>query len=158
MSLVKTHLKAKDVMTPDPVCVTPSTRLRELARLFEEHEISGVPVVDQQGRVVGVVSKSDLIRRCSEGTDDVPPAYLFEVLAEQGDEDEISEIMPEQLVCVQDLMTEGAVTVGPGQPVVSVARLMAEKRVHRVVVTDGSNLPIGIITSLDLLGAFAHES
>ena len=95
MSLVNTELKAKDVMTADPVCVSPSTRIRELARVFEEHEISGVPVTDQEGKVIGVVSKTDLIRRCSEGTDDIPPAYLFEVLSEQGaDVDEAMQLLP----------------------------------------------------------------
>lgn len=156
MSLVKTELKAKDVMTADPVCVEPSTRIRELARVFEEHEISGVPVVDQEGRVVGVVSKTDLIRRCTEGTDEIPPAYLFEILSEQGDEDEASEVMPESLVCVEDFMTEDPLMVGPELSVAAVAKMMYEKHVHRVIVADDERFPIGIITSMDLLGAFAR--
>ena len=155
MSLVKTELKARDVMTADPVCVSPSVRIRELARVFEAHEISGAPVTDQEGKVIGVVSKTDLIRRCSEGTDDIPPAYLFEVLSEQGvDEDESSEVMPEPLVCVQDFMTEDPLMVGPELSAAAVARLMFEKRVHRVIVADDEKFPLGIITSMDLLGAF----
>jgi CBS domain-containing protein len=155
MSLVKTELKAKDVMTMDPVCVSPSARIRELARLFEEHEISGAPVTDQEGKVIGVVSKTDLIRRCSEGTDDIPPAYLFEVLAEQGaGEDEASEVIPEPLVCVQDFMTEDPLMVGPELSAAAVARMMYEKRIHRVIVADDERFPLGVITSMDLLGAF----
>lgn len=156
MSLVNTELKAKDVMTADPVCVAPSTRLRELARVFEEHEISGAPVLDQEGKVVGVVSKTDLIRRCSEGTDDIPPAYLFEILSEQGDEDETSEVMPEPLVCVEDFMTEDPLMVGPEISAVSVARLMHDKRIHRVIVADDEKFPLGIVTSMDLLGALSR--
>jgi CBS domain-containing protein len=155
MSLVKSELKAKNVMTADPVCVQVSARIRELARVFEEHEISGVPVIDQEGRVIGVVSKTDLIRRCSEGTDDIPPAYLFEVLSEQGvDEDESSEVIPEPLVCVQDFMTEDPLMVGPEVSVAAVARLMFEKHIHRVIVADDEKFPLGIITSMDLLGVF----
>lgn len=157
MSLVKTELKAKDVMTPDPVCIGPSATIRELAHLFEKHGISGAPVVDQADRVVGVVSKTDLIRRCSEGTDDIPPAYLFEVLAEQGGEEDASEVIPEPLVCVEDFMTEDPLMVGPDLSAAAVARMMFEKRIHRVIVADDEKVPIGIITSLDLLGSFPQS-
>lgn len=154
MNALKAEPRARDVMTADPVCVGPATTIREIARVFEEHEISGVPVVDAQGRVIGVVSKTDLIRRCSEGTDDMPPAYLFEVLGEQGEESETSEVVPEPLICVDDFMTEDAVTVAPDEPVPSIARLMADKRIHRVIVADRERFPLGIITSLDLLSVF----
>jgi CBS domain-containing protein len=156
MSLVKTELKAKDVMTADPVCIARSARIKELAHLFEVHEISGVPVLDQEGRVIGIVSKTDLIRRCSEGTDDIPPAYLFEILSEQGDEEETSEVMPEPLVCVEAFMTEDPLMVGPGHSAAAVARQMSEKRIHRVIVADDEKFPLGIITSLDLLGALSR--
>lgn len=157
MALVQTDLTAKDIMTPDPVCVAPSTRLRELARVFEEHEISGAPVVDQEGRVVGVVSKTDLIRRCTQGTDELPPAYLFEILSEQGDEEDSSEVMPEPLICVEDLMTEDPLMVGPGVAVATIARLMHERGVHRVIVTDTDRFPLGVVTSMDVLGVLGKR-
>ncbi len=144
---------AKDIMTAEPVCAEPATTIRQLARLFEENDISGCPVVDQDGKVIGVVSKTDLIRRCSEGTADIPPAYLFEVVCEQGvgDEDSDRPPIPEPLVCVQDFMTESAVTVRPGTPVHEVAALMADKHIHRVVVVDEEQYPLGVITALDVL-------
>lgn len=153
---VKTTSRARDVMTVDPVCVKPSATIRELARLFEEHGISGAPVVDAQGQLVGVVSKTDLIRRCSEGTRDAPPAYLFEILGGQAGREPDSELVPEPLVCVEDFMTVDPVTVSPEAPLPDVARLMSERRIHRVIVVDGENLPIGVITSIDVLGAFPH--
>jgi CBS domain-containing protein len=157
MTLITTELKARDVMTSDPVCVPASTGIRGLARVFEEHEISGVPVIDAQGRVIGVVSKTDLIRRCAEGTDEIPPAYLFEVLSEQGvDEDEVSEVMPEPLVCVEDFMTPDPLMVGLDHSATGVARLMHERGVHRVIVTDAERFPLGIITSMDLLAALSR--
>lgn len=154
MTTLKTDLKAADVMTPDPVCVSPATTIRELARVFEEHEISGAPVVNQEGTLIGVVSKTDLIRRCSEGTVDFPPAYLFEILSDQDRGDDAAEVIPEPLVCVQDFMTEDPVTVTPGTPVERVAALMYEKRIHRVVVVDKERFPLGILTTFDLLGVF----
>jgi CBS domain-containing protein len=156
MNMLKHAPTANDVMTRDPVCVSPSATIRELARVFEENEISGVPVVDQQGTLVGVVSKTDLIRRCSEGTDTIPPAYLFEVLSAQTGEDEPedSEVIPEPLICVDDFMTADPVTVTPTTPVPVIARLMHENRIHRVIVVDADNYPLGVITSLDILGVF----
>lgn len=155
MATVKTDLLARDIMTADPVCVSPATRIRELARIFEQHDISGAPVVDQEGKVIGIVSKTDLIRRCSEGTDEIPPAYLFETLAEQGEE-EASEVIPEPLICVEDFMTEDPLTVDPSLPAAEVAKLMYENRLHRVVVADAGKVPQGIITSLDLMGVFSR--
>lgn len=156
MNTLKRPLTAADVMTRDPVCVARSTRIRELARVFEENEISGAPVVDQKGELVGVVSRSDLIRRCSEGTDEVPPAYLFELLSEKSGKErtEASELVPEPLICVDDFMTIEPISVTVDEPVSSVARTMHERKIHRVIVVDGSNFPIGIITSLDLLKFF----
>ncbi len=155
MNTVKTELKARDVMTTEPVTVEPSATIRQLARVLEENEISGVPVVDQSGRLVGVVSQTDLIRRCSEGTVDIAPAYLFEVLGDQGGEDEDGrEVVPEAAVCVEDFMTDDPITVTPDTPAGEVARRMSESRIHRVVVIDPGNFPVGIITSLDLLRVF----
>lgn len=152
MTTLKTEVKASDIMVCEPVCVERSTTIRELARLFEEYEISGAPVVDQQGKVVGIVSKTDLIRRCSEGTVDIPPAYLFEVISEQGGAD--TEVIREALICVEDFMTTNPVTVVPTTPARQIAQVMHEGRIHRVVVVNDDGYPIGIITSLDMLGAF----
>jgi CBS domain-containing protein len=151
---------AQEIMTPEPVCAVPATTIRQLARLFEENDISGCPVVDQQGKVIGVVSKTDLIRRCSEGTADIPPAYLFEIVCEQGEGDGDSAgvggrgVMPEPLICVQDFMTESAVTVRPRTPVHEVAAMMSDKHIHRVVVVDGEHFPLGVITAMDILRVF----
>jgi CBS domain-containing protein len=148
-------LKAADVMVTEPVCVEPCTTVRQLAKVLEDNEISGAPVVDHDGRVVGVVSRTDLIRRCSEGKVDLPPAYLFEVLGEQSGVD--AQVIPEPLICVEDFMTEPAVTVTPQTPIGDVARLMSTKRIHRIVVVDQDQYPVGIVTTMDLLAAYSSE-
>ena len=138
MTTLRSMPRAKDVMVPEPVCVEPSTTVRQLARIFEEHEISGAPVVDKEGRVIGIVTKTDLIRRCSEGTLDVPPAYLFEVLSDQGAEDD--EIIPEALVCVEDFMTEDPFTaeVRFSSAPAAAAGVCAEAGVHRSSARSGA--------------------
>lgn len=151
MGAVKTELKASDVMVADPVTVEPSGTIREFARLLEENEISGVPVVDQEGTLVGIASKTDLIRKCVQGTVDLPPGYLFDLLVEQDISEPAADTLPEPPVAVEDFMTEGPVTVPPDAPLAAVARAMTEARVHRVVVVDPDRYPVGIITTLDLL-------
>lgn len=156
MALLKTELKACDVMTPEPVCVDPSTSIRTLAGVFEANEISGVPVVDGEGRVIGVVSKTDLIRRCSDGTSDSPPAYLFEILCEQESMDGMGELPPEAAFCVEDFMSEDPLMVSPEMSAASIARELYERRLHRVIVVDADRRPVGVVTSLDLLGHFSR--
>lgn len=148
----KTRVTANDVMTKEPICVDAGIGIRQLAQLFEEHEISGVPVVSGNGKLIGVVSQTDLIRRCSEGTPDAPPGYLFELLSDEAGED--VELVPEPLIVVGDFMTADPVTVGPDEPAGEVAQRMAEHHIHRIVVVDEESVPIGIITTLDLLKVF----
>jgi CBS domain-containing protein len=148
-------MPADELMTRDPVCVSPEMPLAELARTFRDHEISGAPVIDSAGKVVGVVSMTDILRRCAEGTGQLPPAYLFETLAEQGEDEETSEVLPETDITVADIMTEDPITVSPATPLKVVAEMMAAQRVHRIIVVDPDNEPVGIITSLDLIGLCA---
>lgn len=150
-------LRARDVMTREPVCVEPTTTMVALARILEENEISGAPVVDRQGRVVGVVSRTDLVRRCMQGDGERPPAYMFESLEEQSGEDMEEDVEPEPPVCVDEFMSGEPDTVLPDAPLLDVARLLAEARIHRVVVVDEDDFPLGIITSLDLLGRLVQE-
>jgi CBS domain-containing protein len=150
MSTTKAPLTARHIMTNEPTCVDQTTTIRQLARLFEENEISGCPVVDEEGRVVGVVSKTDLIRQCFEGARDLSPDSLLDVISD----DEEQELIPDNLVRVEEFMTENAATVTPATPIAKVVSLMVERRIHRVVVVDEENFPTGIITSLDLLKLF----
>jgi CBS domain-containing protein len=151
MGAVKTGMKAADVMMADPVTVTPSMNIREFARVLEENEISGTPVVDQQGTLVAVASKTDLVRQCVQGTIDLPPGYLFDLVGEQDMVESAADTLPDPPVNVQDFMTEGPVTVSPDAPLGAIARARTEAHVHRVVVVDPERYPVGIITTLDLL-------
>ena len=155
MSSLKAELKAKDIMTPEPVCVEPTTTVRQLARVFEDNEIAGAPVVDQEGRVVAVVSQTDLIRQYIESGRGFPEA---DSLSQVGEQDTDDEIFTEPLLWVEDIMPSHPVTVTPQTPAHYVANLMVERRIHRIVVVDHDKFPVGIITSLDVLRVFSHPA
>jgi CBS domain-containing protein len=148
----KAPQRIKDIMTADPICVGADTPARELARILESNEVSGVPVVDTLNRIIGVVSKTDLLRRCVEGPIGSRPGTFFESLAEGLDAG--TDMDPEELGAVEEFMSTEPVTAEPTEPVSTVARRMAEQGVHRVIVIDKRRHVIGIVTSLDLLREF----
>jgi len=148
--MASSALTARDVMTPDPVCATLGMSIRQLAELFGRHRISGAPVVKPDGTLAGVVSKTDLFRRCAVGTDGTPCQYLFDLL-EGG---AAAGPSTESLIVVGDFMVENVVTASPADPVAALAAVMVERRVHRIVIIDAARKPVGIVTTLDLLKTY----
>jgi CBS-domain-containing membrane protein len=147
-----TALKAKDVMTREPLAVSPSMPLRELAQLLDTNEISGVPVVDMQDHVLGVVSKTDLIHRWIEGEEGDRGEPFGDVLEDEwGD---LASLMPDDLGVVEDIMSADVVTATEDEPVSILAHRMADARVHRIIIVDERGYLHGIVTSLDLLKVF----
>lgn len=150
---------ARDVMTSELITVTPATPLTELARIFVEDEISGCPVVTVDGRLVGIVSKTDLLHRLLEGGHDYSENRDFRALLGLGEENleqmggMASESEQELLGAVDEIMQGDVLIVPPEMTLDRVARKMAQNRIHRVLVTQKTEL-LGIITSLDLLMHF----
>ena len=124
--------------------------MRQLARLFEEHEVSGFRW--STTRAVGrcrVPDRPDPAVSRPSATN--APGFFFQEIAEQLGEE--AELEPEALIIVADIMTTDVVTAKPQDTLVSVSRLMTGGRVHRVVVVDPDNIPVGIITTMDMLKA-----
>lgn len=145
-----TTLTVADIMSKNPVRVDMTASIHELAEILDGNGISGAPVVDPGGTLVGVVSQKDLIHRIIEGPLDAPGDGFFGSLAEvfTGGVDAVD------LGCVEDVMSLDPVTATPDEPVAAIARRMAEHRVHRVIVINDGREPIGIVTTLDVLRVF----
>jgi CBS domain-containing protein len=148
-------LLARDVMQTGVIQVGPETPLVDIQRLFVEEGISGAPVVDETGRLLGVIASSDLLRAVTEERDTAvaEPRYYRENLEFSGpDWNHALEDFQDRLaeLTVADAMTEGGATVAPDTSIPEVARLMRAGRIHRVFVVDGEAL-VGIITSFDLV-------
>jgi len=138
-------------MTPDVVTAGPEARVDEIARLMLEHHISAVPVVDAAGRLQGIVSEGDLVRRV-ETTTAGRRAWWLELLADPA-------ALARDYVKTHgrratDVMTRDVLTVGVDTPLEDVARLLESRRIKRVpVVRDGR--VIGIVSRAELIRGLA---
>jgi len=145
-------MKAGDVMTRRIIAIHDDAAVDEAARLMLQDDISALPVVDQAGKVLGVVSEGDLLRRVETGTEIRRPRWL-ELLVGPGRLAE--EYVRTHARCVSEIMTRDLVSVTEDTDLSEVVRLMERRRVKRVLVMQGERL-VGLISRSNLLHALAH--
>jgi CBS-domain-containing membrane protein len=144
-------MKASDVMVTDVISVTPDLTTREVARILLGRHISGVPVLDKDRRLVGVVSEGDLMRRAEIGTEP-QRSWWLELFA--GERAKAEEFVRAHAVKVADVMTTKVVTATEDTPLSTIAALLERHRIKRVpILRDGS--VVGIVSRANLLQAFA---
>jgi predicted transcriptional regulator len=155
--------RVKDVMNPDIMTVADEMTTDELVRFLTEREISGAPVVDGQGRLIGVVSMTDIGRHLAEPSDfasPASPAFYRETADDRAEDLSLEDLgqryVEERAVTVRDVMTPAVHQVPATALVREAARIMVEHHIHRLIVTRGKE-PVGIITSIDLLRVLAGE-
>ena len=146
-----------DVMTPDPITVKPQTHLNEAIKLIADKRISGMPVVDDGGKLVGVISETDLMWQ--ETGVDPPPYIMFldSVIYLQNPARYEKEIHKALGQTVGEVMTDKAISIKPHQSLREAAHLMHEKNIRRLPVIDEDNdgQVIGIITRGDIIRTMA---
>jgi CBS-domain-containing membrane protein len=149
-------LQARDILTKEVITATPETTVTEVAALLERHRISGVPVVDAGGRVVGVITQSDLVARARDL--ELPPAIaLFDLRLFLETPSHFKKRLEKMLgVTVDEVMTPSPITVSPETPVKEIAALMDRKKVHTLPVLAGGKL-VGVIGKTDLIRAHTQE-
>ena len=124
-----------ELMTTDPLVVPEDLSLRDVARLMEFYQVSGVPVVSWDGDLVGVVSQTDLIHALTT-------APLWDAWAG---------------LTARHLMTSPVVTVGAGMAADEAARILEDHHIHRLVVVAADGTPIGILSATDLVRGLAGQ-
>ena len=137
----------KDVMTTQVVTVGTAASFKEMVVKMRESGVSALPVVDGEGRVIGVVSEADMLNK--EAGLDTEPGELSSLLR-------FTEREKAAGVTAAELMTKPPVTIGPGAPVAEAARLMRDHRVKGLPVITDTGLLIGIISRADALRVFAR--
>jgi CBS domain-containing protein len=147
--------QAKDIMTREVITIREDTPVSEIAALLTEKHISGVPVLDTQGKVVGIVCESDLIDRTKRFH--LPTVinlmgYIIFLEKAQKVEKEIKKMIG---LTAGEIMSQPVITVSPETPVEDIATLMAEKRVHSIPVLEEGRL-VGIIGKKDIVRSLAE--
>jgi CBS domain-containing protein len=146
-------MTVRDVMTTSVITADQGTPLKDVARLLVEHGISGIPVCDANGRVVGVVSEADLVLK-GTGPEALPHRPLARVL---GDSRSTRAWRAKiDATTAEEAMTSPAVTISPSATIAEAARIMTDRKVNRLVVVDGERLA-GIITRADLVRAYVRS-
>lgn len=145
-------LRVSDVMNRHVVSVRAELSMAEAAELLLQKEVSGAPVVDAEGRCVGILSATDFMRRESH-------------LARRGQRrpggtgsDQVALREPAEADQVRAFMTPAVQTASPQQFLVQAARMMCVEHVHRLPVLDAQGRPVGMITALDIVAAVTQAA
>jgi CBS domain-containing protein len=146
----------RDIMDSDPATVRPNTPVQDVVRTMRENELPGLPVVDGEGRVVGMVTEADLVLPDDEGDLHIPHyinlfggTVFLEPLSRF--EHRLRKAFASK---AEDMMTRDPETVGPDTTVRDAARIIHESGHNRLPVVEDGRL-VGVVTRVDVLGALA---
>lgn len=150
-------LKARDIMQTRIISVTPDTDITQAGKILLENHINGVPVVNDQGELKGILCQSDLIFQQKEMP--APPIFtildsIFPLFSSKKLDDEFKKLAA---ATVSQAMVKEVVTVGPDTPVSEIASLMVEKHFHTIPVVSDRKL-VGIIGKEDVLRTLTPDA
>jgi CBS domain-containing protein len=147
-------MKARDVMVSPVITTKPSASVKEVAQILLAHHISAVPVVDDAGKLVGLVSEGDLMRRADLGTERHRSWWLATLFAEE--EALAAEYVKQHSRKVADVMTKRLVTATPDAPLNEIAGLLERHSIKRVPIVENGAL-VGIVSRANLIQALAGD-
>jgi CBS domain-containing protein len=141
---------AREIMTTEIVTVKKETTIRELAELFTSRRIGSIPVVDDNGNLIGIVSESDLIEQ--DRNFHIPTVislfdWIIYLESEKKFEKELRKMTGQT---VADIYTKDVETISPDTPVSDIADIMSTKKIHSLPVVEGKKM-VGIVSRIDLI-------
>ena len=152
-------MRAMDVMTTNVITVSPDTSVQEVAKILSERSISGVPVVDAENRLVGIVSEGDLLHRVEMGTDRRPDrrtgrrrSWWLDTVG--SDEELARAYVKSHGRTARDVMTSEVTSVNETTELADIANLLETRRIKRVPVVRDGKL-VGIVSRANLVRALA---
>jgi CBS domain-containing protein len=144
-------MKASDIMVSKVITVGPNTTVQEIANILLSNRISAVPVVDDHGALIGIVSEGDLIHRVEAGTER-HYSWWLQLVSDKGAL--AHDFLKSHAVKAADVMTKGVITASPDLPVGELASLLEKYRIKRVPIVENGKL-VGIVSRANLLQALA---
>lgn len=157
MLSLATDIAVNDVMTPDPISVTSSTPLTKAIRLIADRRISGMPVIEANGKLVGVISESDLMW---QETGANPPPYIMmldSIIYLENPATFERELHKALGQTVGEVMTKTVVTIAPDAPLREAAQLLHRHNIHRLIVVDSASAVVGLLTRGDIIRYMASH-
>ena len=145
-------MQARDVMVSPVITVGKSATVRDVAKILLEKRISAVPVVDDAGKVVGIVTEGDLIHRAEAGTER-PYSWWTHFLA--GDATMAADYAKSHARRVEDVMTTDVITATPEMPLHEIATLLEERHIKRVPIVNKEGNLVGIVSRRNLIQVVA---
>ncbi len=142
---------AKEIMTTHVACARADQTIHDVAQLLLERSVSALPVVDDDGHLIGVISEGDLLRRVETGTERKQSWWLDMLVS---NEEKARDFLKSHAVHVRDVMTKEVLTIDEDTPVADIAELLEENRIKRVPVLRGDRL-VGIVSRADIIRALA---
>ncbi|MFZ5766372.1 MAG: CBS domain-containing protein [Thermodesulfobacteriota bacterium] len=149
-------LTAKDIMTTSVITVNPDLAVEELAALLWEHRISGAPVVDAEGALVGVVTESDLIDQTKKIHIPTMISFLDSVIMLESAAKVEKQIGKMTGTTVDDICSKKVVSVKEETPLEEIATIMAEKGLHTIPVVRDGEL-VGVVGKKDIIKTLARK-
>lgn len=136
---------AKDIMSTKVIAVNPKTTVEEISRIFVSNSISGVPVINKENRVIGVVSESDIIFREIRHDPSLVERLGDIVLSRKLREVERAG------KTAGEIMTSPPITVHEGTPLRELVQIITEKKIKRIIIVDKEGHPVGIVSKIDIV-------
>ncbi|BCG03870.1 hypothetical protein PPGU19_084380 (plasmid) [Paraburkholderia sp. PGU19] len=149
-------MRALDIMTTSVITATPDMTIHEAARLFVDNRISGMPVVDGNGKVIGIVSQGDLLHRVENGTGHGKRRWWLEFLLSSPRE-QAARYVKEHGHVVGDVMCDQVISISEDMPLDQIADLMERRHLKRVPVLKDGAL-VGIVSRSNLIRALASAA
>lgn len=150
-------MQVKEIMTSEVITVSTDESVEQCAKLLQEHDISGLPVLNAAGKVAGIITEGDLIRRASRIK---APGYL-EILGGLiylgSPKKFVDELQRAMSLEAGQLMSKNVISVKPEDTVEAAATLMVEKKISRLPVLDDNGKLVGIVSRRDIMGCLYNE-
>jgi CBS domain-containing protein len=145
-------MQARDVMSSPAITVQTNATVQQVARLLLEHRISAVPVVDSTGKLVGIVTESDLMHRIESGTRRRDSWWLRFLV---GDAQMATAYVKSHAVKIGDLMTREVITAAPETPLHEIATTLEDHQIKRVPIVNKAGELVGVVSRANLIQAVA---
>ena len=149
-SSIGLEMLVKDVMTKDVISVMKYESIVRVATILSERNISGIPVVDREKKVIGIITQADILSVVGIRREQTLKDLLKHMLGEPLPQRRIGDL-------VGDIMTSSVLTIGPDANIAEVARIMDEKKIRRLPVVNEKNELLGIISRADILRAVIRK-